>query len=40
MKRDQLGAVTKHKGEKASIVGIFNNQGAIDQFNHVKSLND
>lgn len=35
MTRSQLGFVTKYRGYKASIVGIFNYQGAIDEFKHV-----
>lgn len=32
--------MTKIKGHKASIVGIFNYQGAITEFNQLKKVND
>mmetsp|Transcript_17626 Transcript_17626/g.29769 ORF Transcript_17626/g.29769 Transcript_17626/m.29769 type:complete len:125 (+) Transcript_17626:1246-1620(+) len=39
MNRRQLGCLTKFKGSFASVIGIFNYQGAIDEFNNVVSIN-
>ena len=39
MTRQQLGTVCKYRGEKASVVGIFNFQGANDEFNNLVKMN-
>lgn len=39
MSRAQLGTVTKFPGQKCSIVGIFNYQGAITEFNRLSEVN-
>lgn len=38
LNRFKLGYVTKFQGQHASIVGIFNFQGANDEFNHLKQV--
>ena len=38
MSRSSLGFITKFAGQKASVVGIFNFQGANDEFNHLVEI--